>query len=201
MSRDKSDIDAFLDKIGCKREESFYLSNTGLIYPHVFFTSPAQTNESCATPKNQTLVRNLRKMIIAAIHNYHSSYSFASRAFQLESLLKACNSEQALLNVFGDFLNTHTNGGQDTHHPLVVCFMNQLFSSEHRDILSRLTILIREQAIKNQQEKWKEFELLCPFTGQNCLEKLNVLTQIFKMFSTVNTQEQEGYMMVEFNKV
>ncbi|MDF1646180.1 MAG: hypothetical protein P1U61_04240 [Legionellaceae bacterium] len=199
MSKSKSNMEHFLEKINCKKVDSFYLPSTHPIAEHSFFSQALPTHTAHTPSEEQLYVGDLRNIILEAIHAYHHHYSFATKAHQLASLLRTCHSGQTILNTLGDFLNKHATHGRETHHPLVACFVSQLFLSERQDILSHLTILIRAQAKQNQQKQWETFTFPCHLVNNNHQKTLENLTHIFKLFSTINTQEKEGYLMVELN--
>ncbi|MDF1678721.1 MAG: hypothetical protein P1U32_08525 [Legionellaceae bacterium] len=174
MSEQKTRIAELIERLGFREEVSFYLPES-------------------------TEVDALRTVLIDAIYRYHAGYPYAPRAFELGSRLRCCNTERALLNCLGDFLNKYTTSNQGTHHPLIIHVMEQLFLQINQATLIRVTALIREQIVESELDRWKNFEFSAHFLGENAMERSKNLTKIFGLFSSINAVEEEGYLRIDLN--
>ncbi len=144
-----------------------------------------------------TGVHTLRAVLINAINKYHAVYPYARRAYELSSLFRSCDSERALLNCLGDFLKS-TTGNHCTHHPLIIYVMEQLFLQRNAATLVRVTALIRDQVAESELDRWQDFEFSTRFLGKGTKEWFKNLTKIFGLFSSIDTVEEEGYLVLDF---
>ncbi len=174
---EKNDLEGFLERLNCEEVTSFYASSS-------FFESGEYQH-----------FLSLQKTMKAAIKHYHQIYQSPADTTRLKRSITNCHNIKSLLGALGDFLK---QADSHTHHPLVACFVKKLYELCSPELVSFLTQIIRAQVKENGREQWKNFAFQKRRFSRQYIEELENLTHILKMFSLLNMQEVDEYLVVSF---